>query len=349
MEATVSTQPGPVPGAPSLMPMITGAWASQAICVAAKLGLADLLHDKARHVADLAVATETAPSALARLLRALSALGVLSEIEPDVFGCAALGEQLRTGVPGSLRNFAMFVGSEDTRRAWTDLAYSIRTGKSAFRKVFGTSTFEHRASQPEEARIFNEAMAEMTRQVGKAAVAAYDFSRFKTIVDVGGGNGALLSVVLSRCPGLNGTIFDIPSGTSDAFEALAAAGLSGRCRIVHGDFFKAVPPAADAYILKSVIHDWDDASSRNILTNCAAAMTADSRLLLIEQVLPARVEEIPAHRRALLTDLNMLVMTTGCERTDAQYRALLASSRLSVEAIVATASPFSLIEARRII
>jgi hypothetical protein len=349
MEVTVSTPPDPVPEAPSLMPMLTGAWASQAICVAARLGLADLLHDKARHVADLAVATETDPSALARLLRALSALGVFSEIEPGVFACAALGEQLRADVAGSLRNLAMFVGSDDIRRAWSDLAYSVRTGNSAFRKIFGTSTFEHRASRPEEARIFNEAMAEMTRQAGNAAVAAYDFNRFKTIVDVGGGNGALLSVVLSRCPGLNGTIFDLPSGTSDASEALAAAGLSDRCRIVHGDFFKTVPPGADAYILKSVIHDWDDASSRNILTNFAAAMTADSRLLLIEQVLPARVEAIPAHRRAFLTDLNMLVMTTGCERTDAHYRDLLASRGLSVETIVATASPFSLIEARRII
>jgi O-methyltransferase domain/Dimerisation domain len=349
METTMSTPPGRVPEAPSLMTMITGAWASQAICVAARLGLADLLHDEARHVADLAVATKTDPSALARLLRALSALGVFSEIEPGVFACAAPGEQLRTDVAGSLRNLAMFVGSEDARMAWSDLIYSVRTGNSAFRKIFGTSTFEHRASRPEEAWIFNEAMAEMTRQAGNATVAAYDFNRFKTIVDVGGGNGALLSVVLSRCPGLNGTIFDIPSGTSDASEALTTAGLSNRCRIVHGDFFKTVPPGADAYILKSVIHDWDDASSRNILTNCAAAMAVDSRLLLIEQVLPARVNAIPAHRRAFLTDLNMLVMTTGCERTDAHYRDLLASSGLSVETIVPTASPFSVIEARRII
>jgi O-methyltransferase domain/Dimerisation domain len=343
----MTTQVDPVSEAPSLMPTITAAWASQAISVAAKLGLADLLHGRERDVADLAAATETDPSALGRLLRALSALGLFSEIEPDVFVCDSLGEQLRTGVPGSLRNFAMFVGSEDARRAWSDLAYSVCTGKSAFRKVFGISTFEHRASRPEEARIFNEAMAEMTRQVGNAAVAAYDFNRFRTIIDVGGGNGALLSVILSQCPGLNGTIFDLPSGTSDASEVLAAAGLSDRCRIVHGDFFKVVPPDADGYILKSVIHDWDDASSRNILTNCAAAMMADSRLLLIEQVLPARVERIPAHRRALLTDLNMLVMTTGRERTDAQYRDLLASSGLSVETIIATASPFSLIEARR--
>jgi hypothetical protein len=329
------------------MPLITGAWASQAICVAARLGLADLLHGKPRQVAELAAATETDSSALARLLRALSALGVFLEVEPDVFACAALGEQLRTGAPGSLRNFAILVGAEDVRQVWSDLAYSVRTGRSAFKKNFGTSTFEHRASKPEEAMIFNEAMAEMTREVGEAAVAAYDFSGFETIVDVGGGNGALLSVILSQCPGVQCTIFDLPSGTSGASEAFAAAGVSDRCRIVHGDFFKAVPVDADAYLLKSVVHDWDDSHSRRILANCAAAMTADSRLLLIEQVLPARIEAVPAHRRAVLTDLNMLVMTSGCERTEAQYRDLLAASGLVIEAIVATASPFSIIDARR--
>lgn len=336
------------PDAPTLMPLITGAWASQAICVAARLGLADLIHGKPRHVAELAAATETDASSLARLLRALAALGVFVEIEPDVFSCTALGEQLRTGVPGSLCNFAMFVGSENTRRAWSDLTWSVRTGGSAFRKIFGASTFEHRASQPEEAAIFNEAMAELTRGAGRAAVAAYDFNRFKTVVDVGGGNGALLSAILSRCPDLQGTIFDLRSGTSGASEALTAAGVSDRCRIVHGDFFRAVPGGADAYLLKSVIHDWDETDSRRILASCAAAMTENSRLLLIEQLLPARIEALPTHRRAALTDLNMLVMTSGCERTEAQYRDLLASIGFQVEAIVATASPFSMIDARRV-
>ena len=332
---------------PSLMPMITGAWASQAICVAANLKLADLLAQGPQRDEYLAGATGTNPAALARLLRALAALGVFQEIEAGLFGSTPLGDQLRSGVPGSLRNLAIMVGTEEARRAWGNLIYSVSTGEAAFRHIFGTDTFEHRAKRPEDTVVFNEAMAEMTRQVVRAAVAAYDFSRFHTIVDVGGGSAALLAGLLAATPSLSGMLFDLPSGTSGAPEVLAAAGVGDRCQIRHGDFFKAVPEGADAYILKSVIHDWDDEKSRIILKNCAQAMPAKAKLLLLEQVLPDRVEAVPAHRRALLTDLNMLVMTSGRERSEAHYLELLNASGLRFEATVPTVSSFSIIQASR--
>jgi hypothetical protein len=332
---------------PSLMPMITGAWASQAICVAATLGLADLLAHGHQSEEVLAQATGTQPAALARLLRALASLGVFRETEQGLFASTPLGDQLRSEVPGSLRNLAMMVGAPEARLAWSDLTYSVRTGNSAFRRVLGMDTYEYRSKHPEDRAVFNAAMADMTRQVAAAAIAAYDFSRFRCIVDVGGGNGALLASLLTTTPGLKGILFDLPSGTEGAPELIAAAGMSERCEIVHGDFFKALPAGADAYLLKSVMHNWTDEMCCIILNNCAAAMPATARLLLVEQVLPARIEAVPLHRRALMTDLNMLVMTGGCERGEAQYRHLLMASGLEIEAIVPTASSFSIIEASR--
>jgi len=331
----------------SLMPMITGAWASQAICVAATLGLADLLAQGHQSGEVLAQATGTQPAALARLLRALASLGVFRETEQGWFASTPLGDQLRSEVPGSLRNLAIMVGAPEARLAWSDLTNSVRTGNSAFQRVFGMDTYEYRSKHAEDRTVFNAAMADMTRQVAADAIAAYDFSRFRSILDVGGGNGALLASLLTATPGLKGILFDLPSGTEGAPELVAAAGISERCEIVHGDFFKALPAGADAYLLKSVMHNWNDEMCCIILSNCAAAMVATARLLLVEQVLPARVEAVPLHRRALMTDLNMLVMTGGCERGEAQYRHLLMASGLEIKVIVPTASSFSIIEASR--
>jgi hypothetical protein len=239
----------------SLIPMITGTFASQAIAVAAELGLADLLEDRSRSVEELALATGANAFALARLLRALSALGLFVEFEEEYFACAPLGAQLRTGVPGSLRNYAMFYASETVRRSWGDLSYSVRTGASAFHKNFGANPFDHRASDAERSRLFNDAMADLSRTAGAAAAEACDFSVFGKICDVGGGNGALLSSILMKCPMLEGLVFDLPSGTLGASELLATAGVADRCRVLHGDFFRSVPAGADVYILKSIIHD----------------------------------------------------------------------------------------------
>src|SRR5258708_17286339 len=190
-------------------------------------------------------------------------------------------------------------------------------------------------------------MEDMTKHVAAAAVAAYDFSRFRCSVDAGGGNGALLASLLATTPGLNGILFDLPSGTEGAPELIAAAGISERCKIIHGDFFKAVPAGADVYILKSVMHNWNDEMCCAILKNCAAVMSESTRLLLLEQVLPARIEAVPLHRRVLMTDLNMLVMTGGCDPGEAHINQILRESGLEIRAIVPTASSFSIIEANR--
>jgi hypothetical protein len=337
--------PSSAPTAPSLMPMITGTWLSQAICAAARLGLPDLLADGPRPAAELANTVGAHAPSLLRLLRVLAAAGVFRETELGLFASTPLGLQLQSGVPGSLRNLAMVVGAEEARRSWSHLLYSLRTGEPAFCHIFGTDTFDYRAERPDEAAIFNEAMAEMTRQVAHAVVASYDFSGIGVIVDVGGGNGALLSVLLAAVPTLTSILFDLPSGTAVAVELLGAAGVAGRCRIVEGDVFAAVPDGADAYMLKSVIHDWDDERSRIILKNCARAMPRHSRLLLHEQLLPVRAEELAAHRRVLLTDLNMLVMTGGRERSESEYRALLGASGLRLKRIVPAGPSFSILDA----
>jgi hypothetical protein len=235
------------------------------------------------------------------------------------------------------------VGAPDARRAWSDLIYSVGTGEPAFPHVFGTDTFTHRESRPADAAIFNSAMAELTRQVAGAVIAAYDFADVRTVMDIGGGNGAFLCALLNGVPHLNGILFDLPSGLTEATALIA--GLGERCRIVPGDFFKSIPGKSDAYVMKSVIHDWDDERSRAILTNCAAAMPPHAKLLLIEQVLPALAADAADHRRVLLTDLNMLVMTGGRERDEAEYRHLLNESGLSLIRVLGTASSFSIIEA----
>lgn len=336
-----------LPPSATLGPMITGFMVSQTIHVAARLGIADLLKDGAKSSDELARATATHAPSLHRMLRALAALGLLDEVEPGRFALTPLGGSLRTGVPGSLRNLALMYGGERMWQVWGNLLHSVRTGETAMRHLFGMGSFEYMARHPDLAAVFNEAMSEFTRQVAAAVLAVYDFSRFRTIVDVGGGNGTLVAMILAATPGLRGVIFDLPSGLAAAKSHLASAGIAERCQVVEGDFFKSVPDGGDAYMLKSIIHDWDDERSLVILENCRQAMPAHGTLLVLERVLPARVEAIVPHRQIVMSDLNMLVAAGGRERTDAQYRTLLASAGFTLTAIVPDRAPtnFSVLEA----
>lgn len=310
--------------APSAQSIIMGFMASRVTSVAAELGLADLLVAGAQSAATLAERTRTHAPSLHRLLRALAAIGFLDEIEPGRFALTALGIQLRTGVQGSVRNFALMFGGERAWRSWGDLLHSVRTGESAATRLYGMNGFEYMARHPEQAAIFNEAMAERTRQIGAAAVAAYDFSRFHTIVDVGGGNGALLALVLAAGPPtLRGIVYDLPRGCDGARAYLEAAGVANRCEVMPGDFFHAVPAGADAYILKNVIHDWDDEHSIAMLRRCRAAIPAGGTLLLLHRLLPDRMEACAAHRQISMMDMNMLVMPGGRERTESEFSELL--------------------------
>ena len=327
----VQTTPNTPSSETSILPLIMGTMASRVIFVAAQLGLADLLADGWQPVASLASRTRTHPPSLHRLLRALASLGVLDETEPGRFTLTRLGAQLRTGVPGSVRNLALMFGSERSWQSWGDLLYSVQTGESAARHIYRMSGFEYFAANPEQATIFNEAMAENTQRVGYAVVATYDFSKFRTLADIGGGTGALLAIVLAAFPTLHGIVFDLPSGLGGARPCLEAAGVAHRCEVAEGDFFHAVPAGADAYMLKNVIHDWDDERSVAILSNCRAAMPDHARLLLIHRLMPSRIEAVPAHQQMAMMDMNMLVMPGGRERTEAEFKALLADFGLPLE------------------
>ena len=326
---------------------MTGYRAMQALYVAARLGLADLLQDGARGSEELARATGADARALHRLLRALASLGVFGEDADGRFAPSELGALLRSDVPGSLRAAAIFFGDERNWHAWGKLERSVMSGEPV-RGPRGTQVFlEESARDPEGAALFNAAMTSLTSAFDAAVTAAYDFSRLGTLVDVGGGQGALISSILAANPTLRGILFDIPPVIESARGRIGEAGLAGRCELVAGDFFASVPAGGDAYVLKWVIHDWDDEHSVAILGSCRRAMARDGRLLLVERVVPERVDQSADTQGIVLGDLNMLLWTGGCERTAAEYRALLASGGFTLARIVPTATQLSIIEGAR--
>jgi hypothetical protein len=330
----------------TLMPLINGFMASRVVHVAAELGIADLLAQGAKSSEVLARETGTSAPSLHRLLRALASLGVIDELSPGHFALNALGAQLRNGVPDSVRNLALTFGSERAWRPWGELRHSILTGAPAFRQVFGMDPFDYLTAHPQQAAVFNEAMAEITRQVAKAVVAGHDFAPFSTIVDVGGGNGTLIAGILNTAPKLRGIVFDSPSGSAEASRQLEARGLAERCEVIAGDFFRSVPRGADAYILKSIIHDWDDERSVTILKNCREAISADGSLLLIERVMPAQIDASAGHQLWTMMDMHMLVMLGGRERTEDEFQALFAAANFKLKRtlLLPGATGFSLIE-----
>jgi O-methyltransferase domain/Dimerisation domain len=330
-----------------LREMISGYMISQVISVTARLGLADLLANGVTSAEALARASETHGQSLARLLRALAALGLVEEPEPGCFKLSSLGAWLRTDVPGSLRNLALMLGGEATWRAWADLLHTICTGETAFEHVFGMGSFQHSARDPARAAVFDAYMADLTRRSIAAILAAHDFSGYRRIVDVGGGNGALLSGILAAVPGAEGCVFDTPSGLRGVKPRLEEAGVAERCRVEAGDFFEAVPAGGDAYILKSILHDWDDDRAVAILKNCRRAMHPDGTLLVLERALPERIERSDAHREMAMMDMHMLVATGGQERSACRYVALFAAAGLTATAARATSSPFTILTARR--
>ena len=282
---------------------------SQAIHVATILGIADLLADGPRSSDDLAEATGTNPRALYRLLRALAAFGVFHEDDNRLFSLTQLGEPLRSDVPESVAGWAAYIGRPNHRDSWGALAESIRTGENAFLLAHGVRVWEYRAEHPEEGAIFDRAMAANSNVVLRSLLAAYDFGRFGTIVDVGGGNGTLLAGLLEANPALQGVLFDQP-------HVVEGVDLGERGSVVSGNFFESVPEGGDAYLLKWIIHDWEDEESIAILTN---VRKWGGTLLLVERIL-GPPNETP---EAKLSDLNMLVGPGGQERTREEFESLL--------------------------
>lgn len=330
-----------MPPAAYLSQLIGNTGFVHAILVAANLGLADLLKDGPLSIADLAEATGTHDRSLYRMLRALASRGIFSEDAEGRFSLTALADPLRSDAPDSIHNWALFVGSEAELQSWAHLSYSVRTGKPAFEHIFGKGWFDYLDEQPEMARIFNNLMSGGSTSDAAAIVEAHDFSVYRKIVDIGGGHGALLAHILEQNPQSSGVLFDAPSVIAGATGAIDTQVNQGRAQRVAGNFFEAVPNGADAYVLKYIIHDWDDERAIMILKNCRQAMAENGRVLLVEMVIPAGNAPSPGK----FLDLEMLLYFYSRERTEAEYRDLLQQAGLELITMTPTASPFSIIEA----
>jgi orsellinic acid C2-O-methyltransferase len=326
-----------------LFRMITGYYVSQAIYVAARLGIADLIGDGAGAIEDLANRTHTHAASLRRVLRLLVSAGLFTEDHGGRFSVTPIGTYLRSTVPGSMHAAALVFGGI-TQRTWSDLLRSVETGEPAFRRIFGMDPFAYLAEHPDESAHFDAAMATFTTQIATAVAAAYDFTKFRRIVDVGGGSGALLAGILRDHPTLTAVLFDVPHVVERAAPQLRALGLADRCEVVGGDLFQEVPRGADAYLLKHVIHDWDDAHASTILSTCRRAMHPDAKLITIEGVYPARIDQSEESRGATANDVNMLVCTGGRQRSEAEFRRVYETAGLRLTQIVPTAMPVKLIE-----
>ena len=340
MSEDVGMDAGASPPRATLLQMMTGYWVSQALYVAAKLGIADLLADGPVDCEDLAAATNTHAPSLQRVLRALASVGVFTEVSPGSFALTPLAELLRTETPGSMSALAIMY-AEEQYRAWGELLHSVRTGEMAFDHQFGMGYFEYLGQHPEADRVFNEAMTGWTQQLVGAVVDTYDFSPFHTVVDVGGGYGALLATILRNNPGTRGILFEQPHVISSAEEELVAAGVADRCTFVGGDFFVEVPAGGDAYVLSQILHDWDDERCVAILGQCRQAMPGHGKLLVVELVLPAGDE--PSLGKWL--DLHMLVLLGGRERTATEYDALFRAAGFKLARVVPTSPGPSVVEA----
>jgi hypothetical protein len=322
-------------------------WISQAIYAAAELRIADALAAQKRTADEVAHEIGAHRGATGRLLRALATLGIVEQVGDREFALTPLGSLLRADSDDSVRSSIMLTLGPNAWRAWGALVDCVRTGEIASKVLDGVDNPFDSFASDDAARVFNLAMAEGTRRIAQAVAAAYDFPGVATLVDVGGGYGALIPPVLAAHPAMAATVFDLPRCERGANELLAGAGLSDRARFVAGDFFAdPLPGGADAYVLKSVVHDFDDDQVMTLFDNCRRAAACGTRLLLIETVLPDEVGTSVEDRWMAAADLNMLIATGGRERTESEYRELLRSTGFEITRIVTTTSGLAVIEAR---
>ena len=330
-----------VPAPIAMYQIICGFWVSQAIYITAKLGIADYLQEQPKTAEELATVTELHAPSLYRVLRALTSVGIFVEDNNHRFGLTPLAATLQTDASGSLRFMAIAELGSEHYLGWGNLLHSLKTGETAFNHIAGMSLWNYYAQHPEDSKPFNRAMTDLTAAVVEAVLESYDFSSFSTVVDVGGGQGSLIAAILKANSTLKGILFDQPTVIEDALPQLEADGVIDRCAMVAGNFFESVPVGGDAYLLKWIVHDWDDEKALAILKNCHQAMSDNGRLLLIEQVISAE-SELPF---AQLMDLNMLVTMGGRERTKQEYRSLLQAAGFQLTRIIMTLSSMHIIEA----
>ncbi len=338
MEADLATN---APASPSpeqvreLYQLMSGYRVSQAIAVVAKLGIADLLGGGPEGSDELARATKTIEAALYRVLRLLVGAGLFDETAPRRFALTGLGTGLRADVPGSIRPMMLMLLDDCKWGAWGELMHSVRTGEIAFDHVHGVGFFDYLRTHPESAATFNAAMTSNTAQSGAGITGVYDFSGIRCLVDVGGGHGLLLATILQAYPAMRGVLFDLPEVVAGAAPALEEAGVADRCEVGGGDFFAAVAPG-DAYILRQIIHDWDDDRATVILANCRRAMQGVGRVLVVERAIGRDYRQA---LQVLHLDLEMLVNLSGLQRTDAEYGALFAAAGFRLGTVVPLGDP----------
>lgn len=317
-----------------LLQMITNTWVIRAIYVAAKLGIADLLKDGAKSSHELAKLTDANADALYRVLRALASVGIFAEGENQQFQLSPLAEYLQSDIPGSMRAFAIFLGEPWLFRVYEDVLYTIKTGNNAFENLYGIQFYPYLGQNPEKGQIADEAMTSLTSSLIPALLTSYDFSSSNKVVDIGGGQGILISEILKAYPHTTGVLFDQPFVIERAKHFIAVQGVAERCEFVVGNLFESVPTGCDTYIMKNIIHGPNVEAVQQILRNCYQAMSENSKLLILEKVVPPANQ--PSFSKWL--DIQMLVAGYGRERTEIEYRELLAAAGFKLTQVVYTQS-----------
>jgi len=329
----------PVPA--QILQIVTNFWSSRAVYVFARLGIPDLLKSGPKSAEELASETKMHAPSLYRVLRALSSIGFVSYTADGRFAQTPLSEILVTDAPGSLRWFTISELGQEHYPAWGNLMHSVKTGEIAFDNFFGADIWKYFEQNPEDAAVFNNSMSGVTAATNDEILAVYDFSSFETVVDVGGGHGGLITSILNANPKLKGVLLDAPQVIDGTRPKIEAAGLANRCETVAGDFFKSVPAGGDAYVMKWIIHDWDDKRAITILRNIRNQMQPNGKVIIVDCVVPENND--PDFSKFF--DLNMMVMTGGKERTEKEFAQLLSAAGFKLLRVIPTKVPTSIVEA----
>ncbi|MEH1779512.1 MAG: methyltransferase [Nostoc sp.] len=328
----------------SPMEWVHAYWVSQCIYVAAKFGIADLLKDGSQHCDTLAAATNTHSDSLYRVLRALASIGIFAETQTRCFELTPLADCLQSNAPDSIRATAILRGEGHYYKSWGNLMYSVQTGKSAFEDLYGMDLFKYNEQNLDQGEIFDQAMSSSKDEYA-LLIEAYDFSSIDKLVDIGGGKGSLLTDILQAYPTIKGVLFDHPDVIDRAKNLLETTVLNNRCQLVGGDFFESVPAGGDAYLLKNVLHNWDDQRAKDILRRCHQAMKEQARLLVIDFIIPSGNDFFAGK----FMDVNMLVMCPGGrDRTEAEFEELFKSAGFKLTKIYLTQLDVSIIEGVKI-
>jgi hypothetical protein len=323
--------------------LLNGFRGYQLALAACRLNLPDLVAAGHSDPDGLAVQTGVHAGALRRMLRGLVAWGFFAHNADGRLVSTFVSDAFRSDRPG-LRNITLMLGNEGYR-AWGELMYTLKTGEPVFEHIYGKSRWQKMAEDPDDAAQFNAAMVEITSRVARAFIARYDFEGIETVVDVAGGNGALLTAILKAYPTMKGILFDLPAGLAGADQRMKAEGLDGRVTFVEGSFFESIPRSGDLYLLKSIVHDWDDDQAAAILARCRMAMSASSKLVVLERYMPDEMDSIEDALGTVMSDLHMMVVLGGAERTTAEYASLLAAAGLRLTQPITMDSEFYAIEA----